>query len=55
VPEMTDFYVYDTNDISLMDPLQQETQQTWDKLADLYWEKFSAFSIMFALKDKISG
>ncbi len=28
-----------------MDPLQQETQQTWDKLADLYWDKFSAISI----------
>ena len=42
---MTDFYVYDTNDISLMDPLQQETQQTWDKLADMYWDKFSAFRI----------
>jgi SAM-dependent methyltransferase len=28
-----------------MDPLQQETRQTWDKLADLYWDKFSAISL----------
>ena len=30
---------------SFLDPLQQESQQTWDKLADLYWDKFSAISI----------
>jgi ubiquinone/menaquinone biosynthesis C-methylase UbiE len=28
-----------------MDPQKQETFQTWDKLADLYWDKFSPLQI----------
>lgn len=36
---------------SFLDPLQQETLQTWDRLADLYWDKFSAIRLYDASYD----
>lgn len=36
---------------SFLDALQQETLQTWDKLADLYWDKFSAIRLYDASYD----